>query len=87
MFPPHVDSLATALDYLSTWCDIVGGEQLDGIEWEELRDDRGDVVAVLVLPFRIQFAVGTVLTASMVIDPSLSSRITGSTSAPPKIGT
>jgi hypothetical protein len=41
----------------------------------ELRDDRGDVVAVLVLPFRIQFAVGTVLTVSMVIDPSLSSRI------------
>lgn len=33
-----------SLDYLSTWCDIVGGEQLDGIESENLRDDAGQVL-------------------------------------------
>ncbi|MGH9064238.1 MAG: hypothetical protein ACRD0L_09770 [Acidimicrobiales bacterium] len=62
MFPPHVRSADAALGYLSTWCDIIGSELLDGISWDEIDDTRGRLTVVRVLPFRIGFAVGTVLT-------------------------
>jgi len=41
-----------ALDYLATWCDIVGGELLDGLEWDEVVGPTGSVVVLRVRAFR-----------------------------------
>ncbi len=53
------------MDYLSTWCDIIGGELLDDIEWDEITDTTGRLAVVRVRPFRIGFGVGTVLTTAI----------------------
>ncbi|HZA88125.1 MAG TPA: hypothetical protein VE466_14725 [Acidimicrobiales bacterium] len=71
MFPPHIRSHEDALDYLATWCDIIGGELLDGIDWDEIEDQQGRLIAVRVRPFRIGFVVGTVLTPSVGVDAGL----------------
>ena len=71
LFPPHVRTPEAALDYLSTWCDIIGGELLDGIEWEEIADATGRLAVLRVPPFRIGFRVGTVLTIAINMDADL----------------
>jgi hypothetical protein len=65
LFPPHIGTSEAALDYLSTWCDIIGGELLDGIEWDEIADTGGRIAVVRVRPFRIGFGVGTILTTAI----------------------
>ena len=52
--------------YLETWCDIVGGDPADGLDWET--DATG---AINVPPFKLQFQVGTVLTVAMVLGTHL----------------
>lgn len=71
MFPPHVREADAALDYLATWYDIVGGEQLDGIDWVENLDHAGEVALLRVQSFRIAFDVGTILTIAMDVDTDL----------------
>lgn len=71
MFPPHVRDLDAALDYLGAWCDIIGGQQLDGIDWEETLDRAGEIAELSVLPFRISFEVGTTLTVRLQMDADL----------------
>lgn len=60
-----------ALDYLLTWGDILGGELLDGIDWEETLDQSGHIVELSVLPFRIGFQVGTTLTVRLKVDADM----------------
>ena len=59
------------MDYLSTWCDIIGGELLDGIEWDEIADTTGSLAVLRIPPFRIGFRVGTVLTIAINMDANL----------------
>lgn len=63
-----------ALDYLSTWCDIIGGEQLEGIEWDEICDAQGRLAVLRIRPFRIRFATGTQLTTAINMDVDLTAR-------------
>lgn len=70
MFPPYVRDGDAALIYLLTWCDIIGGELLDGIDWEEITDRSGRVAILRVRPFRVAFRVGTTLTVAMDMDPN-----------------
>lgn len=60
-----------ALDYLLTWCESLGGEPLDGIDWEEHTDHAGRVTVLAVRPFRVSFEVGTILTVAMDMDAHL----------------
>ena len=55
LFPPHVRTPEAALDYLSTWCDFIGGELLDGIEWDEIADTTGSLAVLRIPPFRLGF--------------------------------
>ncbi len=71
LFPPHVRTPEAALDYLSTWCDIIGGELLDGIEWDEIADTTGGLAVLRIPPFRIGFRFGTVLTIAINMDADL----------------
>lgn len=71
MFPPHVATPEAALDYLSTWCDIIGGELLDGIGWDEIADTTGRLTVIRVRSFRIGFGVGTVLATAINLDADL----------------
>lgn len=64
-------SVDEALDYLSTWCDIIGGEPLGGIDWDEITDEHGRLVVLQVRPFRTRFGVGTVLTVAVSMDADL----------------
>jgi hypothetical protein len=82
LFPPHVRTPGAALDYLSTWCDIVGGELLDGIEWDEIVDDEGRLAVVRVSPFRIGFGVGTVLATCLPTSLAATARTACSEPAP-----
>ncbi|HVX21289.1 MAG TPA: hypothetical protein VHB02_08075 [Acidimicrobiales bacterium] len=74
MFPPYVRGADEALDYLTTWCDIIGGELLDGIGWDEIVGEDGRLAMLQVRPFRIRFSVGTVLSVAFAVGADLTAR-------------
>lgn len=62
------------MDYLATWCDIIGGELADSIGWDEITDGDGRLIVVRVRPFRIDFGVRTVLTVAVTLGADLAAQ-------------
>ena len=76
LFPPARSHPRGGVGLLSTWCDIIDGELLDGIEWDEIADTTGSLAVLRIPPFRLGFQGTGSVHAGLVTAASASKVLT-----------
>jgi hypothetical protein len=70
-FPPHVRTVAAAVEYLPVWAETIGGTLIDGLQVTRGREE-GEPVVVKVGIFHVSFETHqTVLTVGLDMRPDL----------------